>query len=108
MKFEKEITTKRLREILRTINTNVIKEINILPCTNHIPNHLDWYEVIIGNITYCINMFDIDPRYKQDGIDYFENMLEEFSYLPLKRKEYWYYGYLDKNERCLKGYNENI
>lgn len=72
-------TTNKLREILKTINTRIIKEIEIKECSNHIPFKLYWYEVTIGSRIYMINVFDMDPYYTEAEISYFEQMISEFS-----------------------------
>lgn len=72
-------TTDKLRKILKTINTRIIKEIEIKECSNHIPFKLYWYEVTIGSRIYMINVLDMDPYYTEEEISYFEQMISEFS-----------------------------
>ena len=47
--MKKYISTDKLREILRTVNTRIVKEIEIKEYSNHIPFKLGWYEVRIGS-----------------------------------------------------------
>lgn len=81
--MKKYISTNRLREILKTVNTRIVKEIEIKECSNHIPFKLYWYEVRIGSNVYLVNVLDIDPYYTQDAILDFKQMLEEFKHLNI-------------------------
>ncbi len=76
-----ETTTNKLRDILRTINTRIVKEIEIKECSNHIPFKLGWYQIIIGSNIYVLDVFDMDSRYTEDAISYFEEMIKEFKHL---------------------------
>lgn len=81
--MKKYISTDKLRDILRTVNTRIVKEIEIKECSNHIPFKLGWYEVRIGSNIYIVNVLDIDPYYTQDAILYFNEMLDEFKNLNI-------------------------
>lgn len=35
--MKKYISTDKLREILKTVNTRIVKEIEVKECSNHIP-----------------------------------------------------------------------
>lgn len=89
-----ETTTDKLREILKTINTRIIKEIEIKECSNHIPFKLYWYEIIIGSRIYIVDVLDMDPYYTEAAILYFEQMINNFkessecSELIIKRSRY--------------------
>ena len=76
-----EATTNKLREILKTVNPRLIKEIEIKECSNHIPFKLGWYQITIGTNIYVIDVFDMDSRYTEDAIYYFEEMIKEFRHL---------------------------
>ena len=76
-----EATTNKLREILKTVNPRLIKEIEIKECSNHIPFKLGWYQITIGSNIYVIDVFDMDSRYTKDAIYYFEEMIKEFRHL---------------------------
>lgn len=81
--MKKYISTDKLREILKTVNTRIVKEIEIKECSNHIPFKLYWYEVRIGSNIYVVNVLDMDPYYTQDAILYFNEMLGEFKNLNI-------------------------
>lgn len=89
-----ETTTDKLREILKTINTRIIKEIEIKECSNHIPFKLYWYEITIGSRIYIVDVLDMDPYYTEAAILYFEQMINNFkessecSELIIKRSRY--------------------
>ena len=78
---KKYISTDRLREILRTVNTRIVQEIEVKECSNHIPFKLGWYQITIGSNIYVIDVFDMDSRYTEDAISYFEEMIKEFKHL---------------------------
>ena len=79
--MKKYITTDRLREILRSINPNIINNIIVKECSNHIPFKLGWVEVKVGSNIYVVSFWDNDERYTQDSISYFNKMIEEFNNL---------------------------
>ena len=76
-----ETTTNKLREILKTVNPRLIKEIEIKECSDYIPFKLGWYQITIGSNIYVIDVFDMDSRYTEDAISYFEEMIKEFKHL---------------------------
>lgn len=82
MKLKIQISTNVLKRILETVNTRIIKEIEIKECSNHIPFKLYWYEVTIGSRIYMVNVFDMDPYYTEAEISYVEQMIKEFSESP--------------------------
>ena len=92
--MRKETTIDRLREILRTVNPNIVKEVFVKCDSNHIPAKLDWYEVSVGRTTYIVRIFDWDEDSKQSEINYMEDMLSGFDFI--KRNPYTYYS------RCRK------
>ena len=81
--MKKYISTNRLREILKTVNTRIVKEIEVIECSNHIPFKLYWYEVRIGSNVYLVNMLDMDSYYTEASILDFKQMLEEFKHLNI-------------------------
>ena len=58
--MKKYTSTNKLREILKTINSDIIKEIIIKECSNHIPFKLGWVEVQVGSNIYVISFWDQD------------------------------------------------
>lgn len=80
-----ETTTNKLREILKTVNPILIKEIEIKECSNHIPFKLGWVEVRVGSNIYIVDFWDQDERYVQDAISYFEQMISEYSDVTIRR-----------------------
>ena len=85
MVVKKYTTTNQLREILKTINYNIIQEIIIKECSNHIPFKLGWVEVQVGSNIYVVSFWDQDERYVQDAISYFKQMISEFNHLNIRR-----------------------
>lgn len=83
--MKKYISTNKLREILRTINTRIVKEIIIKEYSNHIPFKLGWVEAQVGSNIYVVSFWDQDERYVQDAILYFEQMISEFKHLNIRR-----------------------
>ena len=83
MLVKKYISTDRLREILRTVNTRIVQEIEIKECSNHIPCKLGWVEIKVASNIYVVSFWDQDERYTQDAILYFNEMLVEFDYLNI-------------------------
>ena len=83
-----ETTTNKLREILKTVNPRLIKEIEIKECSDHIPFKLGWYQITIGSNIYVIDVFDMDSRYTEDAIYYFEEMIKEFKHLVKRIRDY--------------------
>lgn len=81
--MKKEISTSKLREILKTINTRIVKEIEVKECSNHRLFKLYWYDVTVGSNIYIVNVLDMDPYYTQDAILYFNEMLSEFKNLNI-------------------------
>ena len=80
---KKYISTDRLREILRTVNTRIVQEIEIKECSNHIPFKLGWVEIKVASNIYVVSFWDLDERYTQDAILYFNEMLCEFKNLNI-------------------------
>ena len=76
-----ETTTNKLKKKIKTVNPRLIKEIEIKECSNHIPFKLGWYQITIGSNIYVIDVFDMDSRYTEDAISYFEEMIKEFKHL---------------------------
>lgn len=81
--MKKYMSTNKLREILKTVNTRIVKEIEVIECSNHIPFELYWYEVRIGSNIYLVNMLDIDVHYTECSILHFNKMLDEFKHLNI-------------------------
>ena len=73
--MKKEISTNKLKEILKTVNTNLVKEIIIKECSNHIPFKLGWVEVQVGSNTYIVSFWDQDEWYVQCNIINFREMI---------------------------------
>ena len=76
-----ETTTNKLKKKIKTVNPRLIKEIEIKECSDHIPFKLGWYQITIGSNIYVIDVFDMDSRYTEDAISYFEEMIKEFKHL---------------------------
>ena len=70
MALIKQITTKRLNEILATVNTNTIKEIEVFTG--------DWSTVVIGYHIYKIITFDMDPMYDEAAKNQFMSIINDF------------------------------
>ena len=83
--MKKYTSTNKLREILKTINSDIIQEIIIKECSNHIPFKLGWVEVQVGSNIYVVSFWDQDERYVQDVISHFEQMILEFSEISIRR-----------------------
>lgn len=81
--MKKYISTNRLRDILRTVNTRIVKEIEIKECSNHSPFKLGWCEIKIASNIYVVDFWDQDERYMEDLIDDFNQMLGEFKHLNI-------------------------
>lgn len=81
--MKKYIGTNKLRDILRTVNTRIVKEIEIKECSNHIPFKLGWCEIKIASNIYVVDFWDQDERYTEDAILDFNQMLVEFDYLNI-------------------------
>ena len=81
--MKKEISSRELRDILRTVNTKIVKEIEVKECSNHIPFKLGWCEIKIASNIYVVDFWDQDERYTEDAILDFNQMLVEFDYLNI-------------------------
>lgn len=74
----KQINTPKLRSILDSINPRVVKEVIITPwnCGSGL---IEGFDIKIGYSEYRYWVGDIDDRYTLDGVDYFINLLKEYS-----------------------------
>lgn len=73
----KQISFKRLEEILGTLNPNVVKEVSIelsSSCSSDMPF---WADIKVGYWTYRLMLGDIDDRYWVDGIQYFFDIIRK-------------------------------
>lgn len=86
----RKIPRERLREILKSVNPNIVKEVKVTCHSNHIPARLDWYEVEIGSTIYAVYIWDTDPEYEQNNIRCMEELLKEFQDIII-REPYEYY-----------------
>jgi hypothetical protein len=89
MNFKKQITTKRLEEVLSTLNKNVIKKIILKPWSSHSPVHFDGCEIAIGYTTYSIFLGDSDPGYADNSVKLFIEILKKFD-LPYVCEDFEY------------------
>lgn len=69
------VHTGRLNEILGTVNTNVVNTVFVEGFTNSWPPKFNWAEVTVGSTKYVVELIDIDPRYADDEVTAFINML---------------------------------
>ena len=83
--MKKYISTDKLREILKTVNPRLIKEIEIKECSNHIPFKLGWCEIKVASNIYVVSFWDQDERYVKDAISYFEQMISENFDVTIRR-----------------------
>lgn len=83
----RQITFNELEELLKTINPNVVKEINIelsSSCSSDMPF---WAKIKVNYRTYEVLLGDMDSRYWEDGITYFFDIIRN-SKVPYTCNEY--------------------
>jgi hypothetical protein len=73
----KNVSYKKLKSILESVNTNVIKQIKIKLSSSSSSDMPFWASVIIGQNEYEVMLGDIDERYWKDGIEIFFHIIKD-------------------------------
>ncbi len=76
--LKKSVPMNRMKEILSTVNTRVVKEVVIKPGSSHSPNRLDWCDVVVGGTVYSVFLSDQDSKIADYMAEEFKKMLKEF------------------------------
>ena len=76
--LKKSVSMNRMKEILSTVNTRVVKEVVIKPGSSHSPNRMDWCDIIIGGAVYSVFLGDQDSEIADYMAEEFKKMLKEF------------------------------
>ena len=87
VKAVRKITIKRFREILKTVNPNTVKSVNVELLGNNSGDMPSYANVQIGTIVYQITLIDIDIRYWRDEIITFLYVIRS-SGVPYTSNEY--------------------
>lgn len=75
--IDKRITFPRLREVLDSVNPNVVKEVCVIPNTCG-SGPINTFTVKLGYSSYDIWVADVDDRYTLDGINLFSSILRDY------------------------------
>lgn len=73
----KSVGFKRLREILDSINPNVVKEVKVIPKGSQ-SFYISSFDIEVGYSKYNLWVADMDPRYTDDGIILFRELLLDY------------------------------